>query len=174
MAPAVLTLTPARSPISEGLVTLDLLRPISAGSRSPDERHYVADDDHGRHRLIVRAPEARQPLELTIPLDQAMPVRLDAASRLAHSGSRSTLYVPTSLQRTRLVLLLNILDAMEGGLSKREIAHQLVYPLAPALHGAAWKGSTERRRTHRLCLEAARLRDRGFSELLHARLRPAG
>jgi len=70
--------------------------------------------------------------------------------------------------------MLGILDAMCEGEPKRVIADALVYPHMAPLHGAAWKASAERRRIHRLCLEAARLRDVGVRDLLHGRLHPPG
>lgn len=114
------------------------------------------------------------PLALALPVDAAIPIRLNAASRLTHSASAANSYQPTPLQRTRLVLLLGILDAEAAGFSKRDIATHLVYPRMPALRGAMWKASTERRRIHRLSLEAARLRDHGIPDLLHARLHRPG
>jgi len=104
-----------------------------------------------------------------------MPIRLGAASRLAHTGAGQTpSYHPTPMQRSRLVLFLDILDAEAANMPKRAIAETLVYRHMRALHGADWKASAERRRVHRLCEEAARLRDAGVADLLHARLRPAG
>lgn len=171
----VLTLTPALSPLSDPPLSLDHLQPLSLWQRSPDEQYLVADDDHGRHRLALRGKGGIAPLALALPVDAAMPIRLGAASRLAHAGTgRAATYQPTSQQRTRLALLLDILDAEAEGLAKRTIAETLVYPHMRDLHGAAWKASAERRRVHRLCEEAARIRDFGVRDLLHARLRPAG
>lgn len=101
-----------------------------------------------------------------LPIDASTPIRLDAAARLTHRAGAAQTFAPTELQRGRLTLLLRILDAEEAGLSKREIAQALVYPNLPALHGATWKGSAERRRVHRLSLDAARLRDAGGRDLL--------
>lgn len=174
-APVVLTLTPAPSPLSDPPLSLDHLRPLSLWQRSPDEQYLVADDDHGRHRLALKGRSGEAPLALALPVDAAMPIRLGAASRLAHSSAGPTAsYQPTSLQRTRLAMLLHILDAEADGLPKRAIAETLVYPHMRTLHGAAWKASAERRRVHRLCEEAVRLRDAGVPDLLHARLRSAG
>lgn len=171
----VLTLTPAPSPPSDPPLSLDHLQPISLWQRSPDEQYLVADDDHGRHRLALKGGSGDAPLALALPVDAAMPIRLGAASRLAHAaGPQAASYQPTPLQRSRLRLLLDILDAEAAGLPKRAIAETLVYPHMRDLHGAAWKASAERRRVHRLCEEAARIRDSGVRDLLHARLHPAG
>jgi hypothetical protein len=154
-------------------LSLDHLRPLAIGEPSPDERHLVADDDQGRHRLLLVRPFDR-PRALALPIDAAMPIRLDAASRLTRSGGSVLGYQPTPLQRARLTLLLRVLDAEAAGEPKRAIAAKIIYPHMPTLHGAAWKASTERRRTHRLCQEAMRLRDEGVLDLLHKRLHPPG
>jgi hypothetical protein len=172
--PAVLTLVPGPIASSDPPLSLDHLAPISSVCLSPDEHHLVADDERGRHRLVCRTHHPSQPLALILPFDADMPIRLEAAARLTRTGGSAVAYSPTPLQRTRLVLLLHILDASGEGLSKRDIARDLIYPNLPDLRGAMWKGSSERRRTHRLVLEALRLRDSGFGDLLHARLHPAG
>lgn len=123
---------------------------------------------------MLRAPDRGQPLTLLLPVDTEMSIRLDAAARLTHSAGATAAYSPTPLQRTRLVLLIHILDAIDEGLSKREIARRLIYRNMPELRGATWKGSSERRRIHRLALEALRLRDNGVADLLHGRLHPPG
>jgi hypothetical protein len=123
---------------------------------------------------VLRAPDRTQPLALLLPVDTEMSIRLDAAARLTHRPGATAAYSPTPFQRTRLVLLLHILDAVEVGMSKREIARRLIYRHMPDLHGATWKGSSERRRIHRLALEAVRLRDDGIGDLLHGRLHRPG
>lgn len=171
--PVVLTLTPSPSPPSDPPLSLDHLQPVASAHSSPDEHHLVADDAHGRHRLVVRSGDDGLPFALALPIDAAMPLRLGAAARLARAPTGSA-YQPTPLQRGRLALLLRILDAEQAGLAKRDIASTLIYPRMRPLLGAAWKASAERRRTHRLCEEALRLRDHGIADLLHGRTRTAG
>jgi hypothetical protein len=172
-APAILTLTPASSP-SVAPLSLAHLRPIASRSSGPDALYLIADTARGRHRLLVRGGSLDRPLTLELPCDELLGIRLDAASRLVPVAKAATGYLPTRLQRSRLVLLLRILDAEQAGLSKHAIAERLMYPHMRRLHGATWKGSAERRRTYRLCQEAARLRDQGVFDLLKGQLHPPG
>jgi hypothetical protein len=174
-APVVLTLTPALAPSSQPPLSLGHLRPIALHHSAADEQHLVADDAHGRHRLVLHATDGDAQLALALPVDAAMAIRIGAASRLAHATTGpASGYQPTAIQRSRLAMLLRILDAEQAGMPKREIAATLIYPHMSDLHGAAWKASAERRRTHRLRDEAVRLRDAGIADLLHGRLRPTG
>ena len=58
------------------------------------------------------------------------------------------------------------LDAHAAGLALRQIAFALVFPRNQPLAGAAWKGSGERRHTHRLLGEAQRMCRQGYRTLL--------
>ena len=59
-----------------------------------------------------------------------------------------------------------LLDAHAAGLALRQIAFALVFPRNQPLTGAAWKGSGERRHTHRLLGEAQRMCREGYRTLL--------
>jgi hypothetical protein len=173
IAPAVLTLVPAIGASAGARVAIDRLCLRSRAYRPADETHLVGDDDRGRHRLLIRGPDAGA-LALILPVDASMPIRLDAAARLTDHGVLRSAYQPTALQRARLMLFLGILDAEAAGWSKRQIADRMVYSRMRPLHGAAWKASAERRRTIRLWREAGGLRDGGYRELLYARMRAPG
>jgi len=107
-----------------------------------------------------------------VPVDSDVALRLAGAQRFARrwKGLRSGPQPPdlrlTPFQRRRLTLLLGVLDGHLAGAGRREIAAALVYPKMTPLHGAAWKGSAERRRTQRLVTEATALMSGGYRGLL--------
>lgn len=76
---------------------------------------------------------------------------------------------PTTFQRRRLTLLLDVLDAHLARATLQEMAIHLVYPGMARLKAITWKDSPERRRTRRLVDEAKRLMRGGYRRLLGGR-----
>jgi hypothetical protein len=110
-----------------------------------------------------------------LPLDEAFELRLGVALRLLRrlrdgtSGPWPPRLAVTRFQRLRLTLLLNIFDRLAAGHSKREIARELIYPGLDPGPSAAWKASSERRRTLRLCDEAKAMVAAGYRHLLRGK-----
>jgi len=108
--------------------------------------------------------------------DEAVDLRHAAAQRLdrrlagAPPMRLPTGFAPTSFQRRRLGMLLDILDAVLGrertGVTTHEIARRHVYSAMTIGRGNEWKSSAERRRTQRLIDEALALMNGGYRALL--------
>lgn len=73
---------------------------------------------------------------------------------------------PTAYQRSRLILLLRLLDAEQDGLSRRKMAFSILYPHHIAMRSAEWKASNERRRFYRMLEDAHFLCEGGYRSLL--------
>ncbi len=148
--------------------------PFRADHADEDDRHVIVDDPDGAHRLWLRAPNGA-PLAIILPLDAEFELRHGAALRFyrrlrgAASGPPPPRLAVTMCQRLRLSLLLNIFDRLGEGLSKREIARDLIYPGLDTGSAAEWKSSAARRRTQRLCDEAKAMVAAGYRRLLGGR-----
>jgi hypothetical protein len=147
---------------------------VRGGKDGPDGRYLILDDGVGRHRLWLR-DDADGPLAIVLPLDEDGELRLSVALRLLRRiRGRAGIPPPprlavTRLQRRRLTLLLNIIDRLADGATKREIARALIYPRMERVSAAEWKASSERRRTQRLCDEAKSMVAAGYRQLLRGR-----
>ena len=135
------------------------------------EHHLVAASGTARLRLCLRAAPPRCGDCLVILRDQCAAVRLAAATRFERvtRGLRlgpDRAASPSAYRRSRLVLLLAIHDALDGGADPRDLAFGLVFPRHRPLVGATWKGSGERRHTLRLIADARRLVTGGYRTLL--------
>jgi hypothetical protein len=133
--------------------------------------HVVVAHGTARLRLCVRHAPGRPFPALSIPCDPVCGLRLAAAARLERAtrggsvgADHSTL--PTAYQRARYTQLLGIHDALEAGISSRDLAFGLVFRGHRPLAGAIWKGSGERRHVLRLIAEARRLVAIGYRKLL--------
>lgn len=133
-------------------------------------------DQGGPHRLWLPGPSIQQPLAYTIVADAWTKRRLRAVQRLhqslgggSPSGARAPAH-PSPFQRQRLSLLLDILDDIQAPGGKPFTAHQIatrrIYPAMTLGPGAAWKASSERRRTQRLIDEAMAMMEGGYRALL--------
>ncbi len=137
-----------------------------------DGRHIVVADRGGDHRIWLRDTGKGQRLAFVIAPDGSFPFRLAMAQRFERrmrglpGGPLPSACRPTTLQRGKLILLINLLDAEHASASRREMAAVLIYPGISPLRGAEWKGSNERRRTHRLIEEARRLMAGAYRTLL--------
>ncbi len=79
---------------------------------------------------------------------------------------KSNAPMPTANQRRRLVQMLLVHDALRGGASIRDIAFGFIFPRSRPLTGAEWKGSSERRHTHRFIAELREMVRAGYRKLL--------
>jgi hypothetical protein len=140
----------------------------------PDGRHLILADPEGDQRLWLRAEDQRA-AAVVLPLDESFELRLGAAFRLLQrlrgdaAAPQPPHLAPTRFQRLRLALLINIVDRLAAGSSKREIARALIYPGLDPGPAAAWKASSERRRTLRLCDEARAMVTAGYRRLLRGK-----
>jgi hypothetical protein len=147
---------------------------IRADRTGADGRHIVIDDPQGDHRLWLRSA-AGEPLAIILPIDQQFDLRHRAAGRFFRrlrglsAGPPPPGLAVTPFQRSRLALLLNILDRLASGSSKREIARDVIYPGFDPASAAEWKASAERRRTQRLCDEAKAMVAAGYRRLVGGR-----
>lgn len=161
---------------------------VLADRRLADGRHLILGDRDGPHQLWLRGaladvPLAEVQLAYLIVRDEAIELRRLAAARLdrrlagAPPGRAFDALRPTAFQRHRLSLLLAILDRVlaEGSAAgqrratTREVAATLVYPRSCLPSGAAWKASSERRRTQRLIDEAMAMMRGGYRALLRGK-----
>lgn len=137
-----------------------------------DGRHIVVADIGGDHRVWLRDTTKGRRLAFVIAPDSRFPLRLAMAQRFERrmrglpGGPLPSASRPTTLQRGKLTLLINLLDAQRARASRREMAAALIYPGISPLSGAEWKGSNERRRTLRLIEEARRLMAGAYRTLL--------
>ena len=140
----------------------------------PDGRHLILADPEGDQRLWLRVDNAHA-AAVVLPLDESFELRLGAALRLLQrmrgeaAAPQPPYLAPTRFQRLRLALLINIFDRLAAGWSKREIARALIYPGLDPGPAAAWKASSERRRTLRLCDEARAMVAAGYRRLLRGK-----
>jgi hypothetical protein len=155
-----------------GVIDMSVLGDIVAEHEAPDGRHMVVANPDGVHRLWVREPQLGAPLAVIIPADRNFAQRIAAATRFERQlrdvgcGQPQSGYRPTTFQRNRLFLLLNLLDAEKAGASRREMAATLLYRNSAPMGRAEWKGSSQRRRTHRMIDEAKHMMARGYRDLL--------
>ncbi len=154
------------------MIDVPALGEIVADHDAPDGRHMVIAGPDGPHRLWLREIKPQTPLAIIIPADRNFAQRIAAVMRFERrlrgtvSGQPPPGYRPTAFQRNRLFLLLNLLDAEQAGASRRTMASTLLYRNSAPMGRAEWKGSSQRRRTHRMIDEAKHMMARGYRELL--------
>jgi hypothetical protein len=154
------------------LINLAALGEIVADHDAPDGRHMVIASPDGLHRLWLREIKPNASLAVIIPADRNFAQRIVAVTRFerglrgAVSGQSPPDYSPTAFQRNRLYLLLKLLDAESKGASRREMATTLLYRNSAPMGRAEWKGSSQRRRTHRMIDEAKHMMASGYRDLL--------
>ena len=150
---------------------------ILASYRANDALHIVIGGANGRHRLRLGDRHGATIDTYRAPADNHAALRLAATLCFEHwlRGERAIrqtpTLVPTTFQRQRLVLLLNICDAHMASASLRDIAFALVFRNQSAISSADWKGSSERRHSLRLLSEARAMMDTEFRHLLTGKLR---
>lgn len=145
---------------------------------SSEGRHLVLGDREKRHRLLITTPRLADSAYV-IPRDHWLPTRLAAIDAFDASCRRTRLAVskdtllPTAYQRHRLILLLEILDAIHRPKNDfatiREIAQKVIYRHENLGRAIEWKSSSRRRQTQRLIGEARFFVDRGYRLLLKGR-----
>lgn len=133
--------------------------------------NFLFGEGEALHRVWLRCDPCGASLAAVVPWDAMIETRLGAVSDLDRwVRGRSlavTAFRPTSYQAQRLDLLLSIIDLRsERNLTSHEIARRLIYPRLGLGRGAAWKSSSERRRTQRLIREAEALMAGGYRALL--------
>ncbi|MGE8134148.1 DNA -binding domain-containing protein [Novosphingobium subterraneum] len=136
-----------------------------------DERHLVLRSGAVHLRLCLRQAPTRSVPTFVISLDANAAKRLVAvgvAERVLQgaSGRLPKLPAPTPYQCRRLIQMLRLHDALQGGAAMRDIAFGLIFPRMVPLTGAAWKGSGERRHTHRLIAQVRQMIGGGYRQLL--------
>jgi hypothetical protein len=145
---------------------------IVANLEAPDGHHIVVAGSDGKHRLWLRELPPSASLAVVIPTDRHFAIRIAAVARFERrlrgvtQGQPPTEYRPTAFQRNRLCLLINLLDAESQGASRREMASTLLYRNSATMGRAEWKGSSQRRRTHRMIDEAKHMMASGYRDLL--------
>ena len=139
-------------------------------------RHIVLADGGGLHRLWLRPGPADRSLAYMVIRDDAIALRQAMVRRFERrtAGGRADRsppgICPTSFQRQRLSMLLDILDAAGARFrvssATHEIARSHVYAHMQVGQGSEWKSSSQRRRTQRLIDEARALMEGGYRRLL--------
>lgn len=150
------------------------------GQRSGREgEHHILGDGTMLHRIWLHGAPSGGALAALLPCDAMIETRLEAVARLDRWLRGSGLPVPaggpTAYQARRLDMLLAILDLRLGSpVTSHEVARRIVYPRMDVGQGAAWKSSSERRRTQRLIREAEALMAGGYRVLLGGRQKMPG
>ncbi|MEJ6011132.1 DUF2285 domain-containing protein [Novosphingobium aquae] len=144
-------------------------------------RHIVLATPHGPLRLCIDNSQPNTGLKCVIQTDSLIDVRIAALQWFHKSLQGSPLdpgpkcLFPTPFQRSRLNLMLRILDYLADSAGNpnpiREISQLIVYPRTKLASAAEWKTSSERRRTQRLVNEAKSLMNGGYHALLKGELR---
>ncbi|OYY77749.1 MAG: hypothetical protein B7Y43_08985 [Sphingomonas sp. 28-62-20] len=176
MSPTTIILDAAPPDFAEpGEIDVGALGTIVADHEAADGRHMVITAAAGTYRLWLRDPRPGVSLAVTIPVDRVFGLRIAAITRFEQGlrglacGRPPRDYLPTAFQRGRLFLLLNLLDAERAGASRREMASALLYRNGASMGRAEWKGSSQRRRTHRMIDEAKHMMTGGYRDLLLGR-----
>jgi Uncharacterized conserved protein (DUF2285) len=155
-------------------IDLEVLGTILSDHTANDERHVVIAGDKGHHRIPLLDIRSESQLAVILPisvelaLGLASAARFDRLLRCVPTGHLWE-YQPTSFKRNRLVLQLGLLDAEVVGASRREMASALLYRNSTPMGRAEWKGSSQRRRTHRMIDEAKYMMAHGYRNLLLGR-----
>ncbi|WP_310531302.1 DUF2285 domain-containing protein [Novosphingobium sp.] len=144
-------------------------------------RHLVLATPQGPLRLCLDNSPPDAGLNCVIQTDDLIAVRIAALQWLHHSLQDSPSYpgpnclFPTPFQRSRLKLMLRILDYLADNAGYpnpiREVSQLIVYPRTKFASAAEWKTSSERRRTQRLINEAKSLVNGGYRALLKGECR---
>jgi len=134
-------------------------------------RHLIADVHGARHRFRLAPADFAGPLAILLGprCERLRAIASEAARRMIaglSTADAAAAMRPSALQRQRLALLLQVLDASLAGASNREIGLRIVYPWLGPTVSTEWKSSSERRRVQRLCAEAHQLSQSGYRALL--------
>lgn len=124
-----------------------------------------------RVRICVRLAPDRTQRCLLIPQDDEFARRFAAVECYERSLRGSQIgpdlaASPPAYRRARLTLLLAVHDGLEAGATTRDLAFNLIFARHLPLSGATWKGSGERRHTHRLIADARRITRTDYALLL--------
>ncbi len=136
----------------------------------------MLSDRQIRHRILIKPPASSVSGYVVSP-DRWVRMRLDAIKAFderTRPGRRATpnySLKPSGYQKSRLTLLLKIIDALhqpgDGRFATlREIAKKVIYPNMDPGRAIEWKASSHRRQTQRLIAEARALVDGGYRFLL--------
>jgi hypothetical protein len=145
-----------------------------------DARHLILQRAAFRHRVKIKSCLASDGSAFLIGADSKAATRVAALRAFLASGDRTvrcamrSVLEPTSYQRYRLTLLLQILDYLEqappGATSLRMLAGEIVYARDLAVRSIEWKSSSSRRQTQRLVKAARQMVETGYRRLLNGRL----
>ncbi|MDE1943841.1 MAG: DUF2285 domain-containing protein [Betaproteobacteria bacterium] len=144
---------------------------VAADHLIGDERHLVLRSGAVRIRLCLRQSSDRVAPTFVITVDAYAVKRLAVAgiAELVLQGANVRLpkrLAPTPYQCRRLIQMLRLHDALQGGAAVRDVAFGLIFPRMTPLTGAAWKGSGERRHAHRLVAQVRQMIGGGYRRLL--------
>lgn len=152
---------------------LDLLSlgPIATDARQDGRRQIALAHPDGDIRLSLLSAGALLRPAAIVPLDGALEQRIDALRRLAWRRAGRDRAPPgqtalTTLQRRRLIHLLEAHDIHEAGGGPREIAAFVVRSSQARLPAVEWKDSAARRMANRLLRDAIGLVGGGYRALL--------
>lgn len=165
VAPAVvIQLAPAPPPAARTLNLADL----AAHARTADDGTHVVLRN-GLQLLLLSGASFADPLSAVLPFDADLPARLAATEALYALVTRGRT-PPDALseqRRTRLKKMLRALDGRVSAASYRHVAQQLVGDVDP--DSSAWRTSSVRDVTIRLCRSGGRLMRGGYLALLRKR-----
>jgi len=139
-----------------------------------DGLHIVIGAGHDVIRLRFE-PGLREPGSVILPSEPGERTRAQTSMwflrwfRGRARGPSPEAAKLTDFRKVRLLKLLRLLDMLRTGASAREIAEQLIDPSLGSLSAAAWTDCSERKKIGRWTVEAERLVDGGYRDLLQGR-----
>ncbi|CAH0351816.1 MULTISPECIES: DUF2285 domain-containing protein [unclassified Sphingobium] len=170
LSPASIVLAPALPDIGAvpGL-DMKMLGAVRARTRIGDFLHLILADTDGDAHLWVSGSLDR-PLAMMLPIGSDPITRLAAAERLSRRlgglAAGPPPLRPTPFRRRHLLTLLQVLDGLQAGATRKELAAALIDGDVCAYNAADWTESRERKRISRWIAEAVELRDGGYIRLL--------
>lgn len=156
--------------------TILLERTIVADFSHGSDRHLVLNDRNGLLRVTIVAPDHPGGHYVAIVPDGCWTSRVAAFMQFAEKRSppAASCLHPTTAQRNRLNLKLQILDCLDATEQPkptlRQIAATILYPRHDLGRAIEWKGSSRRRQTQRWVNSAQHLMQGGYRALLMGRI----
>ena len=151
---------------------IEKLGSITADYVDGTDHHIVLESRRGHQRLWMHNCDCETKTSFTIPADANFSLRLAATQRFYRHlrGLKQRRLPPgispTRYQRLRLIQLLQLLDAENEGMRRRDMAFQILYPKHDVPGNIMWKASHERRRMYRMLGDAHQLCASGYLTLL--------
>src|SRR5690606_27249964 len=170
LSPADIVLAPALPGIgAESTFDIRSFGVVRAHMKIGDFLHLILADNNGDEHIWLSG-SADQPMAIMLPVGADSFIRLASVARLCRRicgiATGPPALRPTPFRRRHLFTLLQVLDGLKAGTSRRELAAVLIDGNVSDYNAAEWADSRERKRIGRWIKEAVELRDGGYIRLL--------